>query len=170
MTPEMTEQIFPLTLAVLSAVVSMVLIPSIRAGGKHLAGLLESKGADARFSVATMKTAGLLSDAIGEVEQTFVRRMKAKGEWDGDAAKLARDTAVEVTKRHLGDGGIAEVMEGFGIKDPAVFDGKLRTMVESIVDDRSNGAGHPGDKPSEVFVPMAVDGHADESEAAADSE
>lgn len=150
MTPEMSEQIFNLTLSGLSALVTLVFIPMLRAYGAKLTSKLEAEGKDARLVSAVGHLGGLVEDAVLEVEQTYVRRMKAHGKWDKDAAQIARDTAVSVTMRHLNDGA-SDVMDAMGIHDPKVFAGKLRTMVEASVS-RANGKSQPTD--TGVFVPM----------------
>lgn len=131
-----------LELAVTGALslMAMVITGLISWGAKSLKQWLDSKAHSASFSCATEKLETLSVGAVMEVEQALVRQLKADQEWNADTAKLARDTAVEIVKRQLGEKGLAELQGCLGLALSDI-EGLIRTKVEAIVSSEGDGMG-----------------------------
>lgn len=103
----------------------------------------KSKGAESNarlqaFLCATTKMETIFRNAYLEVEQTLVRQLKAdESTWNSNTARHARDTAVEIGMRHLGEQGVAELSECMG-HAPEVIEGIGRTLIEGFAGDRTD--------------------------------
>ena len=125
------------------AALQTVVLAVVSLLGTLLAGLIGWAGASARkwlaskahgeaFACATTKLEKLTQNAVQEVEQTLVRQLKADEKWDAGTAKEARDTAVEIVKKHLGEKGMVELKDCMGVAVDTV-EGMIRTHVEKHV-------------------------------------
>lgn len=72
--------------------------------------------------------------AVKQVEQTLVRKLKKEKKWDGETARLARDTAVDVMTELAGETGLAELQTCTGKTSKAIVS-MFRTWVEMKVAD-----------------------------------
>ena len=98
---------------------------------------LEGKAHAATFQCAVNKLETVTKNAVDEVEQTLVRQLKADGKWNAETAREARDTAVDVAKRQLGEKGMEELEGCLGHAREAI-EGMLRTYVEKQVRGHGN--------------------------------
>ena len=99
---------------------------------KRLLQWLEGKAHAATFQCAIGKLTTITKNAVNEVEQTLVRQLKATDKWDAETAKEARDTAVGIAKRHLGEKGMKELASCLGHAKESI-EGMIRTYVEKYV-------------------------------------
>lgn len=132
MTPELTSQLFDLSLMLLTAVVTGLIIPSIYKLGKLATLWLESKTHSAAFACASEKLTTLVAESVQDIEQTFVKKMKDRGQWDENAAAAARDAAYEGVLRSLGSEGLREVMGCLKL-DSTGLSQRLHQMIESFI-------------------------------------
>ena len=93
---------------------------------------LEGKAHASTFECAIGKLTTITQNAVDEVEQTLVRQLKADNKWNADTAKEARDTAVGIAKRHLGEDGLKELAGCLGHAEESL-EGMFRTYVEKHV-------------------------------------
>lgn len=129
--PEIQSALQNLVLLVIS-VLGTVVTAGITVASKKALKWLDGKSHAATFQCAVSKIETVTKNAVDEVEQTLVRQLKAEEKWDGDTAKQARDTAVDIAKRHLGDQGIKELSGCMGHTAESM-EGMFRTYVEKHV-------------------------------------
>ena len=132
LSPELTTELFNLSLLVLSALVTGLIVPLIYVMGRHATKWLESKTHSAAFSCATEKLTALVAESVRDVEQSFVHKMKAEGKWDGTAMGHARDAAYDSVMRNLGPNGLKEVMGCLKLSETGVS-GRVHGMIEAFV-------------------------------------
>src|SRR5690606_23581566 len=122
------------------SILSMVIAALITWASRSLKRYIESKEHFASFNCALTKIEVLSRAAVEEVEQTLVRQFKAEGKWDVETATRARDTALEIVKRHLGDKGMTEIKGclGMAMKD---IERLVLTKIESFVSRSGSGLG-----------------------------
>lgn len=131
------------------ALAGSVITAILGLASRSLLRWLASKSHDASFNCAIQKMETLTINAVDEVEQTMVRQLKADKNWNQDTAKQARDTAVSIALRHLGDQGLREIQGCLGLQRDKI-EGMLRTYVEKRV-------GSSGMKsPEAPVVPLGV--------------
>jgi len=135
-------------LAVISAL-GAVLTATITLASKKALQWLDGKAHAATFQCAMSKIESVTRSAVDEVEQTLVRQLKEDDRWDVETARGARDTAVEIAKRHLGIRGMKELEGCLGHAQDSI-EGILRTHVEMYVKrenvERSTGSATDGKK------------------------
>lgn len=117
----------------------------------------EAKGAESVAHYEAMKCVTQKLDtwsttAVAEVEQTLVRQLKADKTWDPNTALEARDTAVEIMKRHAGEGGLSELQQCTGLALPGI-EGMFRTWVETKVSQQQSDS-RPDPQKKRPIVPM----------------
>lgn len=124
-----TQQLFELSLVILSGIVTFIIIPLVKRGGEYFVQVLEAKAHSARFSCATDKLVDLTVEAVAHVEATFVRKMKVHGKWDNDAAAIAKDSAKDLVLSNLGKKGLEEVMGCLDATEKEVMS-RVLTLIE----------------------------------------
>ena len=77
----------------LPALVSMVIIPMIIAGGRAISNYYKSKTTDEKMQKYFDRAVDAIETAVAETMQTFVLSMKASGEWNEESAKQAFEAA-----------------------------------------------------------------------------
>lgn len=132
LTPELTAQLFDISLLLLSAVVTGVIIPIIRKLGLLASQWLESKTHSAAFACATEKLTALVAEAVQDTEQTFVKDMKKQGKWDAGAASLARGAAYDAVMRTLGPEGRQEVLGCLKLDEDGLAQ-RVYQMIEALI-------------------------------------
>lgn len=122
------------------SILSLVVTGLITWAARSLKQFLESKAHFASFNCAMTKLEALSMNAVEEVEQTLVRQFKAEDKWGVETATEARDTAVEIVKKHLGKAGLAEVQGclSLGLAD---VERLITTKVEAFVSRSGAGDG-----------------------------
>lgn len=140
--PETFEAIRALALGLLLFIVSsaaLVLRKTVERGVEAYVKYIEgsAKEKDSQAHLASQKCFAyrlekLTTRAVMDLEQTFVRKMKREKRWDKKAARIARDTAVEVMEKHAGPAGLAEMMACSGLDIEGLRD-VFRTSVEAEV-------------------------------------
>lgn len=133
-----TQQLFELSLVVLSGIVTFIVIPLIKRGGEYFVQVLEARAHSARFSCATDKLVDLTVEAVAHVEATFVRKMKVHGKWDNEAAGIAKDTAKDLVLSNLGEKGFQEVMGCLDATEQEVLS-RIFTLIE-VASERQKAA------------------------------
>lgn len=138
LTPELTEQLFSISLMVLTALVTGVIIPIIRKLGNLAALWLESKTHSAAFACATEKLTALVAEAIADTEQTFVKEMKKQGKWGLEAASAARGAAYAAVLRTMGPEGRKEVLGCLKLDEDGLAQ-RIYQMIEAMLDSKKSG-------------------------------
>lgn len=150
--------VLALFLAALTAV-SLVIRKGIAAGSAAAVKWIEAKAAETESSAhyaalkcLTSRLDTLSTNAVAEVEQTLVRKFKKQGKWDSKSARMARDTAVDVMRRQLGEQGMEELKQCSGLAKEAII-GMFRTWVERKVSEQGSTTDAPvvamGDNPDD---------------------
>lgn len=101
------------------------------------------------FKCVSQKLDTWAENAIRQVEQTVVRKLKREKNWNADTAKMALDTAVDVMKQQAGDSGMAELQQCTGQAVKGI-EALFRTWIEAKNADRGE---KNDDSP---IVPMAT--------------
>jgi hypothetical protein len=135
---EYTQQLFELSLVVISGIVTFIIIPLIKRGGEYFVQVLEAKAHSARFSCATDKLVDLTVEAVAHVEATFVRKMKVHGKWDNAAAGIAKESAKDLVLSNLGKKGLEEVMGCLDATETEVMS-RILTLIE-VASERQKAA------------------------------
>jgi len=122
------------------SLLSLVITGLLTLGSQSIKQWLDSKAHAAAFSCATTKLETLTKGAVMEIEQTVVRKLKADEKWTPETARFARDSALEIVKRQLGQKGLAELQGclGLALKD---IEGLIRTKIETTVQSSGSGSG-----------------------------
>jgi len=130
---ELSQEIFNITLSAISALVTLVIIPILRALGARLVAYIESKEKVQRYAGAVSMLSGMVEDAILEVEQTFVKRLKKEGKWTAKACEEARDKAMQLVKTQLGNEGIVALVDELGAQSSEILEGRISMMIEAFL-------------------------------------
>lgn len=137
LTPELTSQLFDISLMVLTALVTGVVIPIIRKLGTLAALWLESKTHSAAFACGTEKLTTLVAEAMKDTQENFVKEMKKTGKWGPEAAAAAREAVYDAVLRSLGPEGSAEVMQCLKLDEEGLAQ-RVYQMLEVQVSDSKN--------------------------------
>ncbi len=130
---ELSQEIFNITLSAISALVTLVIIPILRALGARLVAYIESKEKVQRYAGAVSMLSGMVEDSILEVEQTFVKRLKKEGKWTSEACEEARDKAMQLVKMQLGNEGIVALVDELGAQSSEILEGRISMMIEAFL-------------------------------------
>lgn len=137
--PQVQTILQNIVFAVISAL-GTVLVAAIGLGTRKVLKFLDGKAYAATFECAIKKIGTLTKNAVMEVEQTLVRQIKKDKKWDVDTAREARDTAVSIVERHLGENGMVELGNCLGLVRESL-QGMLRTYVERHVNEMGSTNG-----------------------------
>jgi hypothetical protein len=104
---------------------------------RPLSAWLTTRVKDERWRGASEKLERLAADAVGEVEQTFVRPLKAsagKGGkcWCEDCMPEARRRAEAIVLRHLGARGAAETAARLDVSQE-LLEQRIRSLIEAVI-------------------------------------
>lgn len=128
----MSPELFELTISVLSAIVTLVLLPLIRRLGILASAWIEAKTHSAGFACATSKLLTLVEEAVRETEQTLVKTLKAENAWDDKSRAAARDAAYQTVLVALGPKGMQEVL-GCLKTDKDGLSQRILSLIESYI-------------------------------------
>lgn len=164
LTPEVLEVLNTALVAVLIALLGALSLAARKlialGSGKLIAWLdakareTESKAHLAALTCVTEKLETWSTAAVAEVEQTLVRQLKRDDKWNDTTARLARDTAVDIMRRHAGPLGMAELKQCTGLAQE-VIEGMFRTWIEKKV--ASMGTASNPLSPKRPVVPLGID-------------
>lgn len=132
LTPELTAQLFDISLLILSALVTGLIVPMIYKLGALATMWVESKTHSAAFACATEKLTALVAEAVLDTEQSLVKKLKEAGQWDATAMGSARDSAYDSVVRNLGPAGLKEVMGCLKL-DESGLAGRISGMIEAYL-------------------------------------
>jgi hypothetical protein len=82
------------------------------------------------FKCVSQKLDTWSTNAIRQVEQTVVRKLKRENNWNAETAKMALDTAVDVMKQQAGNVGMNELQQCTG-HAVAGIESMFRTWIEA---------------------------------------
>lgn len=146
-------------LTILSAYLTRRLVAWIQA--KEQKALADANTAQSTAHLAAFKCVAQKLDtwsenAIKQVEQGLVRKLKREKKWNAETAKGALDTAVEIMKQQAGTAGMAELQQCTGHAVEGI-ESLFRTWIEAKNADKGEKSDESPIVPMLMAAPKASD-------------
>lgn len=132
-------------IASIRELVALVLLAVVSTALATARTWVQSKLKDDRWHGANERLERLVNDAVDEVEQTFVRPMKANAGkvegkcWCDDCKPDAAKMAVARVLRDLGATGMTDIAARLGV-DQAGLESRIRTLIEAAINRKKSAA------------------------------